>query len=92
MKVSELIDLLGDFDPDAEVRVATQPTYPLQSHLRGVAGSDDLSGETQCERHEHYNCDDPECVGEPIVWLVEGSQHSDSPYAPRALWDVVRSA
>jgi hypothetical protein len=37
MTVAELIELLEDCDPEAEVRLATQPHYPLAYHLAGIA-------------------------------------------------------
>lgn len=96
MTVNELKELLEALEQeglgDAEVRVATQPNYPLQSHLSGVASSRMLDeyrkGETECDEHGWYNCD--ECFDakptEPMVWLCEGGQVYDDPYAPRDLW------
>lgn len=37
MRVSDLIDYLSDLNPDAEVRLAYQPTYPLWCGTGGVA-------------------------------------------------------
>jgi len=37
MKVSELIELLGCFDADAEVVITTQPNYPMEHAVAGVA-------------------------------------------------------
>lgn len=90
MNVRELIEILEDCDQEAEVLLAHQPSYPLQFTLRGVATSDDLVGETRCDQHDHYSCD--ECVGdrEPVVYLAEG-HHPDHPYADAAIWDVARS-
>lgn len=34
MTVSELREWLDDYDGDLEVRLATQPSYPLQSGIR----------------------------------------------------------
>lgn len=33
MRVSELVEMLEEFDQDAEVRVAIQPNYPLDYNL-----------------------------------------------------------
>ncbi|WP_248582007.1 hypothetical protein [Nocardioides sp. InS609-2] len=92
--VTELIERLQDCDPDAEVRLATQPNWPLQYHLAGIATTEDIAMDRRCEDHDFYNCED--CAegrlqdDGSIVYLVEGSQHYDQPYAPRAAWDVVR--
>ena len=77
MKVSELIGMLQDYDEDAEVRLATQPSYPLQAHIKGVADSTML---------EDY--DEEEGSDSLVVWILEGSQPRDTPYASRELWDA----
>lgn len=38
MNVQDLMNLLKDMDPNAEVRLATQPNHPLAFELGGVAG------------------------------------------------------
>jgi hypothetical protein len=88
MSVRDLIERLQDCDPEAEVLLAHQPSWPLQFEVRGVASSEDIAMSAECNGHGDYNCDD--CVaakGEPVVYLVEGG-HPDHPYAPRAAWDV----
>ena len=40
MTVSQLIELLSEMDPGDEVRLATQPSYPLAFHIAGVAALD----------------------------------------------------
>lgn len=73
MKVAELIAMLEECDPDAVVKMATQPSYPIQSNLRGVAhdGDEDADGFTENE----------------VVYLVEGSQDYHRPYAPSWVFD-----
>lgn len=88
MNVNELIERLQDCDPEAEVMLATQPGWPLAYHLSGVATADDIAGETRCEAHESYSCDEDACRDESIVWLVEGGQRYDQPYAPSSAWSV----
>lgn len=39
MKVSELIELLQEMNADDEVRIGTQPNYPIAVSIAGVAGS-----------------------------------------------------
>lgn len=75
MKVAELIAMLEECDPNATVKMATQPGYPIQSNLRGVAhdGDEDAGDLTENE----------------VVYLVEGSQDYDHPYAPSWVFDNV---
>jgi predicted DNA-binding transcriptional regulator YafY len=68
MTVAELIARLEEMDPDAVVRIATQPNYPLQAYLYRVVEVD--------------LADDEEEDGEEgtVVYLAEGDQHYSSPY------------
>lgn len=77
MTVQELLELLEDAEPNAEVRLATQPNYPLAFDLAGVTMSEDVDapGDTW---------------DGPVVWLCQG-EPSDSPYGvPRGVWDNPR--
>lgn len=40
MTVAELIELLEGADPEAEVRMAIQPSWPLQFEIKSVEESD----------------------------------------------------
>jgi hypothetical protein len=42
MTVRDLVRLLEDFDPDAEVRLAVQPSWPLRHNVAGVCAGGDL--------------------------------------------------
>lgn len=107
MNITELIELLtevAESNPDAEVRLATQPNWPLAYHVGGVATTDDLveyeldneDSPEQCEEHEEYHC--RECLKRElvedqegdVVWLVEGGSLYNKPYAPRKAWDAAR--
>lgn len=62
MKVSQLLDLLAEYSPEAEVRLLHQRSYPLQSALGGVVG------ESEVRDHEGGALgDEPE-----VVYLLEG--------------------
>jgi hypothetical protein len=65
MKVRQLIDLLSEYSPEAEVRLAIQPRYPLEAHVAGVVG------ESEIREHEgkEFGGDEPE-----VVFLLEGAQ------------------
>lgn len=93
MTVGELLELLEGVDQDAEVRLATQPSWPLQYKVRGVVTPDDVreASEEMCQECGYFNgCHKDECPvadEEPeeipnIVYIVEGNQPSDSPYLP----------
>ena len=41
MTVQQLIEALSDFDPEAEVRLATQPNYPFEYEVSEVASLED---------------------------------------------------
>lgn len=64
--------LNAEFDVDPEVRLATQPSWPLANNICCV---------THLPSPEESTSDQP-----GIVWIAEGSSCCDSPYAPRAAW------
>jgi len=74
--LDELIQLLEEkrdqVGGEAIVRIAEQPSYPLQSSIAGVVSSDDIA----------YIKEE-----QPIVWIAEGSQCRPDPYAPKDIWD-----
>jgi hypothetical protein len=88
MTVQQLRDLLGNCDPEAEVLLAHQPSWPLQFTVKGIYAPD------------RFDPDDPYNEGiEPpederdygnVVYIVEGS-HPAHPYAPREAWDAAMS-
>jgi hypothetical protein len=92
MIVSELIELLQDADPEAEVLVAHQPGWPLQHTVHGVYDAADH--EQACDEHDAYECD--ECDSPPVndhVYLVASDSHPEAgPYAPRDAWDGARTS
>lgn len=107
MTLNELIERLDDIrqelgdDIDPEIQLATQQNYPLRYHLAGVATFDDIADveEKECPNHEGYLLGHPGCdyepeekeAQEPIVWLVEGSQHYQDPYGvPSDAWAAAR--
>lgn len=58
MTVAQLIGLLEDLPPDAEVRLATQHNYPLEYSVYGV-WAPEPEGDVE---------------GAPTVWIAEGTQ------------------
>jgi len=89
MKLTDLIeqlqDLLEDFPElaEADVMVATQPSYPLSAVIDCVSLVDSDSDDEILDEEEISG-------GLPTVWIATsevGSSSSISPYAPRAAWE-----
>lgn len=61
MTVGELMELLESFSPDAEIRLASQPSWPMEYSLATVGSID---------------ADDEDEDGEDgeVVYLAEGTQ------------------
>jgi hypothetical protein len=57
MKVSELIELLEEQDPDAEVLVMSQPNWPFELSLAGVTTREEM---LRADRDEDGDGDDDE--------------------------------
>ena len=51
MTVRERIDLLNDCDPEAEVRVMMQESWPFECEVEGIAVREEFGGEEcECDR------------------------------------------
>ncbi|MBE7449217.1 MAG: hypothetical protein HS111_10060 [Kofleriaceae bacterium] len=74
MTVKELIELLQEQDENAEVRLAHQPTYPMEYSLKGIASSLDLD-----------ECLEPADEVNAVVYLVEGAWLG---HGRRDVWDA----
>ena len=80
MKVSELIELLGGFDADAEVVITTQPNYPMEHAVAGVALRANLGDAQELDR-------DALRAAPNDVILVEGGWLR---YGVPSAWDTAR--
>ena len=98
MTVNELIGLLQQCDPEAEVRIMSQEGWPFENGIAGVAVREEFGGE---------ECDCDHGVGEPHeegcaaeddgeytdglagndVFIVEGEQER---YGSKDAWAVAR--
>jgi len=84
VRASELIALLEEADPDTEVRIAQQPSWPFEYAIEDailVDGRDDVScdecGYDWGEPHDENGCDEERPASEdvePVVYIVEGRQ------------------
>ena len=85
MTVSELIEILEEFDPEAEVLLSVQPAWPFEHTLAGVCQRSDLVEEEENEDSSRG------AGGEELpandVFLVEGTQLR---YGSKRAWDVAR--
>ena len=84
MEVRELIELLEQYDEDAEVRVALQPSWPLRASVQNVICSEELRNLDG----EGGPLDPDADLEEAFVWIAvdQVSSSSENPYAPRAAW------
>ena len=97
MTVSELRELLEGCDPEAEVRIMSQESWPFENAIRGIAVREDFPGEDcNCdhrlnEPHEEGCAAEDESTPEDCaandVFIVEGEQER---YGDKSAWEVVR--
>jgi len=82
MTIRELIELLEQFDPDAEVKLACQPNWPFEHEIRDVAefSVNEVEGD-----YDPYDDSDEPCEpgytasyesddGSTVVYIVQGIQ------------------
>ena len=50
MTVAQLMSLLEEMDPEAEVRIMSQESWPFENRIRGIAVRSDFGGECDCHR------------------------------------------
>ena len=69
MKVARLIQLLEMYEPDAEVIIMTQPSYPFENSLMGVTSRDELFTDADCDDDKI-----PESMDSSDVIILTGDQ------------------
>lgn len=97
LSVDEIVSDNMRIDP--EVRMATQPRYPLAHHVQCVTlvkKDEDEADEIETELPNEENPETKQLMQQRIdairmqpgtVWIAEGGSVYDEPYAPRAAWD-----
>lgn len=88
MTVAQLIEQLQDLGEEmleAEVRIAIQPSWPLQYNVgsRLVTSADLATRQSDEDEDEDTDIDEEKL----IVWITEGSSCDDSPYAPDGVFN-----
>lgn len=79
MNITDLIEALADIaqeHPDAEVRLAVQPSWPFEHTIRRVISPEDVADaahERAAEQGVDFY-DDYDPAGDPVVYLAEGGQ------------------
>ncbi len=71
MKVSKLIELLSDLDPDADVYVMSQRSYPFENSLDGLTIREDF---VDCDDDDEEANDDAEAPGPDDRWSAPESK------------------
>jgi hypothetical protein len=89
MTVRELIAILSQKDPDANVLVMMQPSYPFECAFAGVAVRGDFQGVGDVYEHGRDDAD-PWPGGERAndVFLLEGSQIR---YGSKQAWEAAQT-
>lgn len=91
MTVKELLDILADADPDAEVRIGSQQSYPFQNAVAGVVSADEIAlADAIADGVDNIDNVPPiEDFDGPVkpwtVYILEGSQRG---YLSKNAWDA----
>ncbi len=83
MKVAELIEILEDMDPDAEVLLGSQENWPFEYDVAGVTTRQEVEDASDDEE------DAPRADGRALndVFIVEGTQLR---YGSNRMWQAAR--
>lgn len=89
MTVQDLIDSLSDFDPDAEVKLMSQQSWPFENEIHGITDRADLerSGKESDDEFDPdaKEKDDSDDEAPADVFIVEGNQLK---YGDKNAWTV----
>ena len=85
MTVSELMEMLEDCDPDATVRIMSQPNWPFEYAIRGLTVREELLNIYEDQEDEGDGFADGLEAND--VFIVEGAQER---YGDKSAWEVAR--
>jgi hypothetical protein len=74
MTVSELIRILQDYDPDSEVRIASQPRWPMEYRIQDAVETTEDEGDINEDVDDDDREDDEDEPEIRVVYIVEGDQ------------------
>lgn len=87
MTIDEMIERLTEYRDemggDAEVRLMTQPNWPFEHSIKGLASSEEILECCRDEDEDGESDDEPENV----VFIVESRQLS---YGSKMAWEAAR--
>lgn len=93
MKVSQLIQILSELDPDGDVYVMAQRSWPFECDVAGVAVREDFTEPEDDDpevleraRRDRWGAP-PELLPGSDVFIVVGDQRR---YGDASAWDVAR--
>jgi hypothetical protein len=88
MNVKQLIELLEDLDPDAEVLIMSQQSWPFENGIAGVAVREDVvEDDEDLDDEEREEPRYEKGAAGNDVFIVEGQQLR---YGSKAAWDAAR--
>jgi hypothetical protein len=85
MKVRELIELLEDQDPDAEVFIMSQENWPFENAVAGVAVREEMIEDDEDDDEDREEPRYEKGTAPSDVFIVEGEQLR---YGSKAAWRV----
>lgn len=85
MTVTELMEVLEDLNPEAEIRLMIQRHYPMQSGLYGICTDEAMKHADGDEGEEDEQEDRNDSRTESVVYLVEGAHIA---YGNKKAWSV----
>lgn len=79
MKVHELIEILQEMDPDADVYLGVQPNYPFENRIAGLAQRGDWTEDDETEEpwtdHDRWGASDGQLPNNDVLILDGGQVH-----------------
>lgn len=88
MKVRDLIEILEDQDPDAEVLIMSQQSWPFENAIAGVAVREEIvEDDEDLDDEEREEPRYEKGTAASDVFIVEGQQLR---YGSKAAWDAAR--
>lgn len=88
MKVRDLIEILEDQDPDAEVLIMSQENWPFENAIAGIAVREEIvENDEDLDDDEREETRYEKGTAPNDVFIVEGRQLR---YGSKAAWDAAR--